>query len=287
MKYSPHQFALWRILFGIYLLFYLSRTLPYAAELFSAKGVMPNASDNWTYGLFPNVLYYYDSVFFINIFLVIMILLAACFTLGFFRRTSSFILWYGWVCLFNRNNFTEDPVLPYTGWLILACALIPAGEPFSFPFKAKKQKWHMPKVIYYGAWLILGLSYTVTGIEKLFAPSWKNGMAMKIIYETSIAWNWPVTNFMKSMPLIFLKLQTWIAVALQVTSLPLYLFRKTRFWAWILMVGMHILTLLTLNIVQVSFGILLFHLFVADYSWLSKTPVYSKLLNTARKISVK
>lgn len=264
--YDKYQFAIWRILFGLYILFYFVRLFPYSVELFSSDGAMPNPAVNLTHGIFPNILDYYDSAYFIISFFYLMIIFSFFFTIGYFRRTSSFFLWYGWACMFNRNNLTEDPVLPYIGWLLMACALIPSGEPLSIS-KPKNKKWEMPAVIYYGAWLILGLSYTVTGIEKYFAPSWKNGLALKMIYESSIAWKWPLTAFMISLPLVLLKIQTWFAMALQTLSLPLYIFRKTRFWGWLVMTITHLIVLLTLDLVQVSLGILLFHLFVFDYRW--------------------
>lgn len=53
---TPGQFALFRVLFGAYLLQHFLSLLPDAAELFSNRGVLADPSLNPTHGLLPNPL---------------------------------------------------------------------------------------------------------------------------------------------------------------------------------------------------------------------------------------
>ena len=55
-SYSSWQFAVFRIVFGFYLTWHFAALVPYAGELFSAKGVVPSYGFNFTARIFPNVL---------------------------------------------------------------------------------------------------------------------------------------------------------------------------------------------------------------------------------------
>ena len=127
--YSPYQFALFRISFGPYLVQHFLLLFPCAAEVFSNQGMLPDPTLITTWGLLPNVFGIVGSGRGAEIILGVLTFLACLFTLGVFRRGSSLLLWYGWACLLGRNIFISNPGIPYVGWLLLACALIPAGEP--------------------------------------------------------------------------------------------------------------------------------------------------------------
>ena len=101
---SPWQFAAFRILFGFYLTVHFAYLIPYGRELFSREGVLPQARLNFTFGILPNPLEHFDSPAFVVGFLVTLTLLAVALAIGFCRRTAALLLWYGWACLFNRNN---------------------------------------------------------------------------------------------------------------------------------------------------------------------------------------
>src|SRR5688500_20060855 len=98
---SPWQFAIFRIALGVYLMWHVAALIPYGAELFSNQGVLPNASSNLTYRAFPNLLAFADAPNQVRFFLVALVGLALCFTVGWHRRICALLLWYGWACLFN------------------------------------------------------------------------------------------------------------------------------------------------------------------------------------------
>src|SRR5690242_4514244 len=113
---SSNQFGIFRIFFGAYLLIHFLYLLPYAAELFSREGVLPRADMNALFGIFPNILAVWDSPYAVTGFVGWMAVLSGLFMLGIRRRWVSLFLWYGWACLFNRNNLISNPSLAYVGF---------------------------------------------------------------------------------------------------------------------------------------------------------------------------
>ncbi len=263
--YSPWQFALWRIAFGIFLVFYFLCLVPYASELYSDEGIFPDPTINWTYGYFPNLLNYLDSSFFVEWFVLGLAGLSLCIALGVFRRASAILVWYGMACLINRNVLTIDPALALTGWLLFALALIPRGEPLVLG-KRTREVWYMPSFIYWGAWVTLGLSYTVSGVDKFMAPSWQNGSAFGYLLEMGIARKIWLNTAIHSSAVLTVG-ATWISGTAYILALPLVLIRQTRLFIWLTLTGMFIFVLLAFDLVQVALAILLFHAFLIDSTW--------------------
>lgn len=285
MRYTSRQFGIWRAAFGLYLLLYFLRLLPYGKELFSDQGILPDASVNWTHGILASPAWLWASPMAITILLALLMGCALLLTLGIWRRPTALALWLGWELLYNRNNLTLDPTLPYIGWLLLACALVPSGEQFSLGKNSKK--WRMPRLLYGGAWTVLGVSYLYAGAQKLFSPSWLDGSAMSQIYDNPIVYHNPFVALMLSLPPILLMLQTWLVLGLQISAPVLFLFRKSRYAGWLLHTGLHMLFLITFDLVDVVFAMLLFHFFLFDQDWLKKWPFrpLRKMLGRTRKDS--
>lgn len=99
-----------------------------AGELFSAEGMLPDARANFRFGILPNPLDHGCSPAAAWAFVATLAVLAFGLAAGVHRRTSALLLWYGWACLFNRNNLISNPGLPYLGLLLLLTVLVPAGE---------------------------------------------------------------------------------------------------------------------------------------------------------------
>lgn len=270
--YPALQFALFRIIFGSYLVLHFVQLLPFAPAIWSNQGMLPDPSVNLTSGTFPNLLAYLDSPFQTQLFLGVMIALSLCLLLGFGRRTVALLLWFGWACLFHRNNLISNPGLPMVGWLLLALTLIPGGVPLRLGKKANDREWYMPAPLFWGAWAILGASYTISGFDKLASWSWYSGDAMAVLLQNPLARD----NFMRdvflSLPGFLLTLLTWSALALEIAFGFLCIFRKARPWAWIAILGMHLGILTLIDFADLTFGVLMFHFFVFDPQWF-KQPV--------------
>ena len=260
---TAFQFSLWRVLFSLYLIFSFVLILPYAESMYGQTGVIPDPRINWTYGFFPNLLSIWNQPIILS---WIAILLSVALGTGYFRRSTSFVLWYLMAAFYNRNNLTEDPSLAYIGWLLLALVLISPGE--SFKKSSDQTNWYFPSNLYWGAWILLGASNLYSGIAKLFSPSWSTGEALQLIFQLPISYQW---SFGLSEKLSFIfPFMTWAVICIQMISPLLFVFSRTRFLGWGLSIFIHISILLSLQIAQISLAMILFHLFLFDLSWVKR-----------------
>ena len=270
--YSPYQFAIFRIILGIYLVVHFVMLIPYSAEIWSNIGLLSDASLNLTHGVFPNILNYFDAPLFVQIYVGVLAFLSLLFALGIQRPIVSLLLWYGWVSLFDRNNLISNPGIPFIGWLLLCCAVVPKGEPLSLQFNRQNLEedttWQMPKILFYGAWLIMAISYTISGVDKLMSPSWSDGTAIRHLLENPLARDWPLREMMLLLPPIAIKIMTWATLILEIVFLPLALLKKTRMWAWLGMVALHLGILMIVDFADLTIGMLMIHIFTFDGSWL-------------------
>jgi predicted DCC family thiol-disulfide oxidoreductase YuxK len=267
--YTPYQFAFFRIVFGLYLLWHFLILFPNAVELFSSNGILSNPALNFTYPIAPwNPLYYFDSPSTITVFVGFLIILSAILTIGWQRPAVAILLWFGWACLYNRNNLISNPSIPYIGLLLLLIAIIPKGEPLSF--KERPRDWQMPIMVPIVAWVLMAVGYTFSGIDKLFSPSWQDGSAMLHLLENPLARDNFLRDLMLYLPQWVLKLMTWGVLIAEITFLPLCLCRRGRFIAWSIMVLMHIGIMMVVSFADLSIGLLMLHIFTFDQRWLGK-----------------
>ncbi|MDA1353733.1 MAG: DCC1-like thiol-disulfide oxidoreductase family protein [bacterium] len=267
LPYTKWQFGIFRILFGIYLSVHFLNLIPFAKDIWSSSGMLPDASMNLTYGMFPNILYLFDSPVFITVFMVFLSVLSILYTFGVQRRIVSLLLWFGWACLFHRNNLISNPGIPMIGWLLLATSIIPTGEALIFGNWKGKNNWQLPKELFFGAWAILAVAYTVSGIDKFFAPSWQDGTAIFHLLHNPLARDWFLRDLFLLVPMFYLKLLTWGALVLEIGFVGLCIFRKTRFLAWLAIMGMHIGILSLVDFPDLTFGVLIIHIFTIDPIW--------------------
>ncbi len=277
-SYSPYQFSLFRIILGTYLLVHFLLLIPYAAEIWSEIGMLPDASANFTYGFFPNILNLASSGTSVTLYVTFLAILSFCFLIGFQRPLVSVLLWYGWASLFDRNNLILNPGIPYVGWLLLVCAIIPKGEPFSIGNSRKNTKWEMPKVLFFGAWAIMAIGYSISGFDKFMAPSWKNGTAIFHLLENPLARDYWLRDLMVQLPEGVLKIKTYAVLFVEMAFLPFALFKPTRKWIWLSMIVMHLGILLIVDFADLTLGMLMIHWFTFDSRWLKSKPKQSGIL---------
>ena len=251
---------------GAYLFIHFASLIPYAPEMFSNQGLIPNGFWNPTSNVFPNILNFYDAPKFTQIFLLFLTFLSGLLIIGWRRPWVSFFLWYGWACLFNRNIFISNPSLAFMGWILLAFVVIPSGEPLSKGTE-KNTDWTFPKEIFYSAWILLSLGYTLSGIHKLGSPSWIDGTALYHILSNPLGRDNILCEWLVSMPGL-LNLLTWGTLGLEILFAPLALFSRLRPWVWLAVVVMHFGVLGVIDFADLTFGILMFHFFTFDARWL-------------------
>jgi hypothetical protein len=171
------------------------------------------------------------------------------------------------VVLLLRNNLTSNVSLPYIGWMLLATLAVPRGEAWT-PW-ARSSEWRFPKALIAGAWVLFGVSYSFSGLDKLRALEWREGSALLYIAQQPITYA-PATWTMQALPDWMLQVATWSALALEVACAPLALVAATRGPVWLGLTGMQICILATMQISEVTLGLLLFHALLLDPAWLDR-----------------
>jgi hypothetical protein len=262
---SAKQFAVFRFVLGIYLAVHFAALIPYGAELFSDRGVLGNARLNFTFGILPNILEHWGSPTFVTSFLITLSILAVVFAFGVCRRTAAILLWYGWACLFNRNNLINNPSIPYIAMLLLLNVLVPLGE--GRALKANDSSWKFPTMIYWTTWILLAAGYSFSGWMKLRSPSWIDGTALYHVLNNPLARPGFLRHLLLGSPTICIRFLTWSSLAAEVMFLPLSFTRRTRMLAWCTLVAMNVGILFVINFADLTIGMLMIHGFTLDRRW--------------------
>ena len=145
------QYSVFRALFGAYLCVHFTELVPWGTEMFSDRGVIPQAEASPLLHLFPNILAVYDSPFCVTVFLLAGVLLSVAFAIGYFDRAVALGLWYIWACLLGRNPLISNPSLPYVGLLLLAHSCLPSTPYGSLGRRGRPDpgaEWRMPQSIF-------------------------------------------------------------------------------------------------------------------------------------------
>ena len=271
LGYPAYQYSIFRVIFGFYLFLHFIHLIGSSPDIWSNMGIFADPSLNFTFGMFPNILNWMDSPLEVRIFVSFNALLSLGLLFGVYRRTCCLLLWYGWACLFHRNNLISNPGIPFVGWLLLANVLVPIGEPLCWRKKVDPS-WSMPAILFYGAWLITGLAYCASGIDKLGSPSWVDGSAIHHLLHNPLARDWFLRDLLLDLPLSMINFLTWFTLALEIGFCVLCIFRKTRLWAWILIMLMHLGILSLVSFADLTFGMLMVHFFTFDPRWFGENP---------------
>lgn len=268
---SPRQFALFRILLGSYLAIHFANLVAWAGELFGEEGVFPDPAVFPIHGLFPNLLAVWDSTTIVRAAIILLTVLAILFALGVGRRWIAVLLWYGLACLYNRNLLISNPSLPYVGLVLLLSACVPVGEGWSVT-QRRREDWRFPASARIVAWILLMVGYSYSGWVKLGSPSWLDGSALRHVLENPLARPTALRELLLALPPWILEVATWGSLGLELVAAPLALFRRTRPWIWLALVGMQLGILSMIAFADLTLGMVLVHLFVFDPSWLPAKP---------------
>ncbi len=275
-KISAYWFSIVRILMGAYCTLFFFFLTPKTEALFSDIGMFRDAKHHETFGYFPSILYYFNSPIFCRWFCILIILCSISLMIGLFRRSSAFLIWYGLCCFWNQNELFWSPALPFIGWQLLSYSFIPTGEPFTLPISNQKKDWEIPQGYIRIAWLTLGLAYSISGFYKFVSPSWFDGSAIKQIMNWVWARDWLYVDLLQSLPDWCLNYLTWFTLASELLFLPLIFFPAGRVIAWLCMTIIQINLIFIVDLFDLTFGVLLFHLFVFDYQWIIRINQFIK-----------
>lgn len=200
------------------------------------------------------------SVF--EIFLLLTTLISAGFI--FFDIKSHIVSLICWlvVVIFSFGNLALYGLNhDYIGWLLLAMAAIKTGE----------HSYQFPKIIKTAAWLILGLGYMASGLNKLFLTDfWVNGTALGLLYAKSpVFFKYDFLN--TEVGANTLQFLTWFVLILEVSFLFCLMNKYLKFLVYILMTLTHLFIATTTQMTEVSLSALVFHVFIFESTWLHKS----------------
>lgn len=267
------QYSLCRFAFGILLLVHFSNLFPYAAELSSREGMLPDPRLSPLIRAFPNLLAVADSPLAVYIFLGITVLACLSFAAGALDRPSAILIWYVWACLLDRNPLIRNPGIPFVGWLLLLHAFLPAAPYLSIAARGRPDPaggWRMPPALFGAAWILLSAAYTYSGVVKLTSPSWVGGSALKEILDNPLERPGPLRDFALAMPDSVLQCFTWAGLGLEILFAPLAFLRRVRPYIWSAMILMHFGLLGLIDFADLTFGMLIIHAFTFDPAWVRR-----------------
>lgn len=271
---SPYHFSIFRIVLGCYLLVHFAMLLPYAEEVWGPHGMIGDPGLNLTGGVLPLSLI--DMSGAATALVAVLGLLSVAFLIGWQRPIVSLLLWLGWASLFDRNNLIANPGMPYIGWLLLVCAVVPKGEPWSIA--PSRPSWALPRALYVAAWVLMAVGYSISGYDKWMAPSWRDGSAILHLLENPLARDTGLRTWMLTWPEALHRLMTWSTLAMELLFLPLAIFTRTRIVAWLGMVLMHLGILSIVDFADLTVGMLMIHLFTLEERWLRPAKAKSGVL---------
>ena len=269
-RYSPGQFALFRIALGLWLAWQFALLAPLAVELFSTEGLRADPALNRIHGVLPNPLAWVGAPWFSVAWCVLGAGLALLLASGWRRVWVSLALWFVWSALLNANAVNSYPSIPYVSLLLLLVALVPDGEPWRWRGKkVAPQDWKMPGCVWLAAWFLLAAGYAFSGVMKLGSPSWLDGSAFgHLLNDPEARMGW-LREVALGLPEWLQAMLTWGVLAAELAFLPLCLARRGRAWAWCAMVGVQLGVWLAVGDANLAMGLLMLHAFTFDSAWLS------------------
>jgi predicted DCC family thiol-disulfide oxidoreductase YuxK len=265
------QYSMFRVCLALYLFIHFVALVPFAVELFSNAGVLPDSAASPLAFAFPNVLVAFDPPWFAQLWVALGAALTIPLALGWRDRSAAFALWYVWACLFGRNPLIANPSIAYVGWMLLAHGLLPKAPFGSWAARGRTDPrggWSFPRPIYSAAWLALAAGYSYSGYTKLVSPSWRDGSALRKILENPLARPGYVQDTLLSLPAELLRVSTWVALALELLFLPLAIVSRARPWLWAALFFMHVGLIVLIDFADLSVAMLLFHFLTFDPAWI-------------------
>jgi predicted DCC family thiol-disulfide oxidoreductase YuxK len=268
--WTDGQYSLYRALFGTYLAAHLASLLPWAPELFSSRGVLPDGALSPLLHLYPNVLRVLDSPAAATALVATGLAASILFTVGVAHRAAALVTYYVWACLIGRDPLIANPGLPFVGWLLVLHVFVPPRPWGSVSGRGQPDAgagFTLPQPLHRAAWALLALTYAYSGYTKLASPSWIDGSALAYVLDSPLARPGALRDLLAAHPAL-LRGGTWASLALELGFAPLALFGALRPWLWGALLGMHLCLLALVAFADLSLGMIVVHLFTFDPAWI-------------------
>ena len=228
----PHLLALYRIIFGGFLLIYFGIQLPYVAMLYSREGILlPLFEPSTTLTLIFTPPSAAIAYFLFLTFLTFLLF----FTLGFLTRVSAAVamilyIYYWCISLFQFGTSFDRL------FMFVLLVLVPSGcgKTFSMDMFFKRGSFAAWEPISVLPQRLIAVQITATylgvGWQKLMLPAWQSGKVL--VYGFMGRWAtapaWAIARW--NLPLWFYDANVWLIKVFELT-IPFGLwFRRTRWW---------------------------------------------------------
>ena len=271
--YTGGQYSLFRLLFGLYLAVHFGHLSFYAAEVFSASGMLPEAHTSPLFAFAPSLLHLGDAPWFVVALTLTGVAAAVAFAAGRFDKLAAAWMMLLLVSLFARNPLIANPALPYVGLMLLAHLFVPPAPYGSLAARGRPDPaagWIMPRHVFGALTIVLCLSYSYSGYTKLLSPAWVSGETVALVLNNPLARDWFVRDAALWLPDAVPQLVTWFILYVELLFAPLFVLPipRLRLWLWTGMLVVHLGFLLLLSFADLTIPMLLFHLLVFDPAWL-------------------
>ncbi|PRP95115.1 hypothetical protein [Enhygromyxa salina] len=262
--WSVEVYRVYRMVLGLYLLVHFAHLMPWAAELFSSAGVLPDAGLSPYVRALPNILGVYDAPWFCVAWVGLGAVLSVMLTLGRGDRWAAVGLWVIWASLFGRNPLISNPGLPYVGLLLIVHALTPAAGPIGQP---RPSRWAMPASSYAVVWILMAVGYSYSGLIKLGSPSWIDGSALTHVLTGPLARSGGLGASLLALPKPLLQVMTWGALGMELSFAVVALSSRARPYVWAAGLLMHLSLMVLVDFADLSVGMVMLHSFTFDQRW--------------------
>lgn len=257
------QYSLVRAALGAYLFIQFVSLIPSMREGFEQT---PPLGPSALFFL-PNVLAFAD----IATPLVIAIAIASIFfAIGLYDRIAAVLIWYVLACLFGRSPLIVTPALPYGAWLLLVHVFVPRAPFGSWAARGRidpRGGWTMPSALYAAMWMALSLGYAFSSVTKSVSPLFMGGVAIVNVLMDSQSHLTFFQALLLSLPARLIQAIAWGGLALELLYALLALFRRVRPWIWVAMLVLHVGVALLVDFADLSFMVVILHLFLFDPAW--------------------
>jgi 1-acyl-sn-glycerol-3-phosphate acyltransferase len=234
-----------QVAIGCFLAVHYACLLPFAEEVYGRHGTIPDARLNPV--LLPGAALV-DAFPSPALLVLALAVLAALLALGIATRFAAGVLWLGAAALFHRNVLTVNPALPFLGLWLLAHSLT-----------GNTRDPTVSRLL----WWITGAAYGYSAVTKLLSPSWASGAAVPLILAS------PLGRFhaLAALPPALGTAATYATLLLEGSYVPLAFIRRARPWLLLATIGLHAGLVATVDIADISVGMLAFHATLIDPAW--------------------
>lgn len=254
--------SLWRFLFGIYVVVYTIGLIPYASELFSRSGMIVDPRMNPTFDSFPLPLVFWDSPATVTALVALKAMAGICIALGLVFRPACALAYFVTFYCVNRNNFAISPELPFMGWLFLACLFFRRRSPQAFPESIFGTRYVLPYELVWGGWILLGITYSYSGLAKFQSTGWYSGEALLDILRNSQAHRDWYQPWLETIPELVFRVVNWFVVGIELVGAVIVFWPRGRIaYAW-LMTAIHLALIFLFDVTQISLGMIVFQAFL-------------------------